>query len=284
MAQNIYAKLFNVQASCSALQKKAQGGVAGKFNFKYASLDQIQEQVNGYLAENKILLTFNFYNAELIDHIVKVECRAKFINAEITGEFVEIKFPFLIDRARGLNLIQTIGAAQTYARRYFLQNYFNLVTKEALDADPDKLKKESPVVVRRGKRKEQTPIKLSTKKKITAKITAEEPDQTPIQDEFNIKEKIDGYFQNDKLKFQWFNILKQSPNFTTNGYKWGQYSKKELKEFIQKMNEFESSEIPPSEEPSSELISESPTTSENSQLSEEEFENETDDSDDINWD
>ena len=279
MAQNIYAKLFNVQASCSALQKKTQGGVAGKFNFKYASLDQIQEQVNGYLAENKILLTFNFYNAELIDHIVKVECRAKFINAEIPGEFVEIKFPFLIDRAPKLNLIQTIGAAQTYARRYFLQNYFNLVTKEALDADPDKLKTNAPRAKKREKVLE-SPTKASAKKK----ITVEEPEQTPIQDEFNIKEKIDGYFQNDKLKFQWFNILKQSPNFTTNGYKWGQYSREELKEFIQKMNEFESSEIPPSEEPSSELNSESPTHSEDSQLSEEEFENDTDDSDDINWD
>ena len=279
MAQNIYAKLFNVQASCSALQKKAQGGVAGKFNFKYASLDQIQEQVNGYLAENKILLTFNFYNAELIDHIVKVECRAKFINAEIPGEFVEIKFPFLIDHKDRLNLIQTIGAAQTYARRYFLQNYFNLVTKEALDSDPDKLKKEAPRVKKREKVVE-SPTKATTKKK----ITKEKPDQTPIEDEFNIKEKIDGYFQNDKLKFQWFNILKQSPNFTTNGYKWGQYSREELKEFIQKMNEFESSEIPPSEESSSESISESPTHSEDSQLSEEEFENDTDDSDDINWD
>lgn len=198
MAQNIYAKLFNVQASCSALQKKAQGGVAGKFNFKYASLDQIQEQVNGYLAENKILLTFNFYNAELIDHIVKVECRAKFINAEITEEFVEIKFPFLIDHTPRLNLIQTIGAAQTYARRYFLQNYFNLVTKEALDSDPDKLKTNAPRVGKAGKGAQQTPTKASTKKK----ITVEEPEQNLIQDEFNIKEKIDGYFQNDKLKFQ----------------------------------------------------------------------------------
>ena len=277
MAQNIYAKLFQVQANCSALQKNTKGGITGKFNFKYASLDQIQEQVNSYLSENKILLTFNFFNAELIKKIVKVECRAKFINAENPEEVVEIKFPFLIEHNQRLNLIQTIGAAQTYARRYFLQNYFNLVTKESLDADPDKLKKESPRV---WKREEATksPTKVATKKKITTNS-----EQNPIQEEFNIKEKIDGYFENDKLKFQWFNILKESPNFTTNGYKWGQYSREELKEFIKKMNEFESSEIPPSEEPSSEPISES-TSSENSQLSEEEFENDTDDPDDINWD
>ena len=275
MAQNIYAKLFQVQASCSALQKNTKGGVTGKFNFKYASLDQIQEEVNNYLAENKILLTFNFFNAELIEKIVKVECRAKFINAEIPEEVVEIKFPFLIEHNARLNLIQTIGAAQTYARRYFLQNYFNLVTKESLDQDPDKLKTESPRVQKREK-VTKSPTKVTTKKEI----------KTAIQEEFNIKEKIDGYFENDKLKFQWFNILKESPNFTTNGYKWGQYSREELKEFIKKMNEFESSEIPPSEEPSSEPISESTKSSENSQLSEEEFENdlEDDDSEDINWD
>lgn len=279
MAQNIYAKLFQVQASCSSLQKNTKGGVSGKFNFKYASLDQIQEQVNQYLSENKVLLTFNFYNAELIDHIVKVECRAKFINIEIPEEVVEIKFPFLIDHTPRLNLIQTIGAAQTYARRYFLQNYFNLVTKESLDSDPDKLKTESPRV-QKWKKVVKSPTKTTTKKK----ITEETLDPTPIYEEINIKKKIDGYFQNDQLKFQWFNILKQSPNFTTNGYKWGQYSKEELHEFINKMKEFESSEDSPS-------ASEEPVLEENnrkvdetnSEADENEF-FETDDNDDINWD
>ena len=279
MAENIYAKLFNVQASCNVLKRDAQGGT-GKFSFKYASLAEIQGEVNKYLVKNKVLLNFEFFNAELIDDLIKVECRAKFINIEDIKENVIVVFPFLIDNNKNLNIVQSIGAAQTYARRYFLQNYFNLVTQESLDSDPDKLKKASPRV---QKREEVTksPTKVATKNKIT-----ENSEQNPIQDEFNIKEKIDGYFKNDKLKFQWFNILKASPNFTTNGYKWGQYSREELKEFIKKMNEFESSEIPPSEESSSEPISES-TSSENSQLTEEEFENDTDDlndSDDINWD
>ena len=279
MAQNIYAKLFQVQSSCTALQKNAKGGVSGKFNFKYASLDQIQEQVNQYLSENKILLTFNFFNAELINHIVKVECRAKFINIEIPEEVVEIKFPFLIDHTQRLNLIQTIGAAQTYARRYFLQNYFNLVTKEALDSDPDKLKKDSPRVQKREKVVE-SPTKTTTKKEI--KKTVEISDPNPVYKEINIKEKIDGYFQEDRLKFQWFNILKQSPNFTTNGYKWSQYSKKELHEFINKMKEFESSEVSPStsEEPALETKNSNGVDETNSEADE----NESFDNDDINWD
>ena len=272
MSENIYAKLFNVQSSCNALTRNAEGGT-GKFSFKYASLAEVQGEVNKYLAENKVLLNFEFFNAELVEDLIKVECRAKFINVENIEEVVLVVFPFLIDHNKNLNIVQCIGAAQTYARRYFLQNYFNLVTKEALDQDPDQYQK-FPRTEKVGE-EEQSPTKNFTNKKITTEI--------------NIKDQIDSYFKNDQLKFQWFNILKESPNFVENGYKWGKYSQEELQKMIGKMTEFQrinSSEASPTSEDSvleknitGDAVVQRETKTENNET----FESDDDD-DDINWD
>lgn len=208
MAQNIYAKLFNVQASCNALKRDAQGGTGGKFTFKYASLAEVQGEVNKYLAENKVLLNFEFYNAELIDDLIKVECRVKFINIEDIKENVIVVFPFLIDNNKSLNIVQCIGAAQTYARRYFLQNYFNLVTKESLEQDPDKFQPEI---------------------------------KKPVAGQVRAKDLVNSFFKDPELKKRWFDLLQAHPNFVDFGYKWSQYPKKDLKEMFVKMK----TKVPP---------------------------------------
>ena len=213
MSQNIYAKLFNVQASCNALKRDTKGG-SGKFTFKYASLAEVQGEVNKYLAENKILLNFEFFNAELIGELIKVECRAKFINVENIEEVVLVVFPFLIDHNKSLNIVQCIGAAQTYARRYFLQNYFNLVTKEALDEDPDQYQKFAET-----KKMEQSPTNDSKK--------------------INARDLVTSYFQDSQLKNRWFELLKEHESFIEFGYKWSKYPREDLKIMFKKMEEFQ---------------------------------------------
>ena len=273
MSENIYSKLFNVQSSCNALKRDTKGGT-GKFSFKYASLAEVQGEVNKYLAENKVLLNFEFFNAELVGDLIKVECRAKFINIENIEEVVLVIFPFLIDHNKSLNIVQCIGAAQTYARRYFLQNYFNLVTKEALDQDPDQYQK-SPRAENVGNKEEQSPTNNSASKKIKTEIY--------------IKDQIDSYFKNDQLKFQWFNILKESPNFVENGYKWGKYSQSELQTMIGKMTEFQrinSSEDSPTSEDSvlkENITGDAVVQREIKTENNETFESDDDD-DEINWD
>jgi hypothetical protein len=104
------------QAACPTIERKKQG-----YNYKYAPLESIVEQVRGLLAENGFSYTFDTQEAE---NGITVFCKVKH-----TGGYTETSQALIKkETTTKMNASQQSGAAMTYGKRYAFCNAFGILT------------------------------------------------------------------------------------------------------------------------------------------------------------
>lgn len=109
--KNIYEKLFEVKKSWIKLQRDTKA-----FNYKYATLNQIQEKLNPYLEENKLLILHKVIENKVITEIVNIENTEEKIFSEIN----------MAENTKA----QDKGSEITYYRRYNLLSLLDLETED----------------------------------------------------------------------------------------------------------------------------------------------------------
>lgn len=126
---NIYEKLYEVRKANIALQRDTKA-----FNYKYATLDQIQKKLWPELEKQKLVIIHQIKDNKVITKIINIENTDEYIDSEI--EMTTIK-------------AQDKGSEITYFRRYNLLSLLDLEVedddwKKAQDSKPKEEKKEEP--------------------------------------------------------------------------------------------------------------------------------------------
>jgi hypothetical protein len=107
----IYKKLFNVKVAGIKLQRNTKA-----YNYKYATLDQIQEKLNPLLEKEKLIILHFIKDSKLITEIRDIE------SDEVISSEIELKTEKPQDK----------GSEITYYRRY---NLLSLLDLEVEDDD-----------------------------------------------------------------------------------------------------------------------------------------------------
>jgi hypothetical protein len=108
--------MADFQRDCPTIEKTKQG-----YNYKYADLTKIVEQVKSLLADNGFSYTFDTDEA---DNAVIIYCKVKH-----TGGHMEIsKARIDKETTSKMNASQQSGSAMTYGKRYALVNAFGILT------------------------------------------------------------------------------------------------------------------------------------------------------------
>ena len=140
---NLKNKLFKVQTALLRGFNKDQIG-----HYQYTSLTNINQALKPLLKEIKVKLSFTFDDIEIItinnQQAFKLLLTATFDDIEVDESKV-IKTYYIKSINARLDLIQNLGGAQTYARRYFLISYFNLISDDDARLDPDAVGIESAI-------------------------------------------------------------------------------------------------------------------------------------------
>lgn len=123
------------RANCPPIKKSRTAKIvsrkgAGSFEFKYASLDDIQETVDPLLPRYGLSYTFDTDDTE--DGKLVVTCRV----SHVDGAFRVGRYKTTVDNAGRMSAAQETGAANTYAKRQALVNALGL---RVSDADLDEL-------------------------------------------------------------------------------------------------------------------------------------------------
>ena len=138
---NLKNKLFKVQIALLRGFNKDQTG-----HYQYTSLTNINQALKPLLKELKVKLSFSFDEIEIItvhnQPAFKLLLTATFDDMD-SEEITTIKTYYIKSIKTNLDLIQNLGGAQTYARRYFLIAYFNLISDDDARLDPDAIGVES---------------------------------------------------------------------------------------------------------------------------------------------
>lgn len=128
-------KLFKVQTALLRGFNKDQTG-----HYQYTSLTNINQSLKPLLIEFKVRLEFSFDEIETItinnQPAFKLLLKTVFYDVESEEEQI-IKTYYIKSIKPNLDLIQNLGGAQTYARRYFLISFFNLISDDDVKFDPD---------------------------------------------------------------------------------------------------------------------------------------------------
>lgn len=129
---NIYEKLSKARAT---LELKKTGVAtlnnAGKTR-SYFSLDDILPSVNKTANELKFLCKFDL-NKEI--------ATLKIIDCEKIEDFIEFSIPASTATIQGGNVVQSIGATQTYLRRYLYLNAFEIAEYDVIEEETGEEKK-----------------------------------------------------------------------------------------------------------------------------------------------
>jgi len=135
---NIYQKLASIQSETGQMEKKE----LNKFqNYKYFTEYQALVLLKPLLEKQKIALTFTdeIENMEVkkeeTNYIVKYCKRVILTNSENPSE--QLTFNFWAVGASS-DPAKAKGAADTYAIKYFLKNFFLVPTSDNLDPDREK--------------------------------------------------------------------------------------------------------------------------------------------------
>ena len=140
---NLKNKLFTVQTALLRGFNKDQTG-----HYQYTSLTNINQALKPLLKEVKVKLSFTFDEIEVIainnQQAFKLLLTATFEDMD-SEEIKTIKTYYIKSIKPNLDLIQNLGGAQTYARRYFLIAYFNLISDDDARLDPDAVGIESAI-------------------------------------------------------------------------------------------------------------------------------------------
>lgn len=139
------------QAQCPTIQRTKQG-----YNYKYAPLEAIVEQVKGLLAESGFSYTFDTDEA---DGAVIIYCKVK----HIQGHMEVSKATITRETTTKMNASQQSGAAMTYGKRYAFINAFGILTGDE-DVDATTPKTEKPMTPRQmaDQKEESTQVDKST--------------------------------------------------------------------------------------------------------------------------
>ena len=129
---NIYDKLSKARATLE-LKKTGVATVnnAGKTR-SYFSLDDILPSVNKTANELKFLCKFDL-NKEI--------ATLKIIDCEKIEDFIEFSIPASTATIQGGNVVQSIGATQTYLRRYLYLNAFEIAEYDVIEEETAEDKK-----------------------------------------------------------------------------------------------------------------------------------------------
>ena len=129
---NIYEKLSKARATLE-LKKTGVATVnnAGKTR-SYFSLDDILPSVNKTANELKFLCKFDL-NKEI--------ATLKIIDCEKIEDFIEFSIPASTATIQGGNVVQSIGATQTYLRRYLYLNAFEIAEYDVIEEETGEEKK-----------------------------------------------------------------------------------------------------------------------------------------------
>lgn len=129
---NIYEKLSKARATLE-LKKTGVATVnnAGKTR-SYFSLDDILPSVNKTANDLKFLCKFDL-NKEI--------ATLKIIDCEKIEDFIEFSIPASTATIQGGNVVQSIGATQTYLRRYLYLNAFEIAEYDVIEEETGEEKK-----------------------------------------------------------------------------------------------------------------------------------------------
>ena len=119
---NLYAAIHKAQAQIETVRKNGENP---HFHSKYATLDEIWENVRKPLNDAGLIVLCDVYTANCERLLT-----TRVIHAE-TGEEASCTFPIMA----ATNSPQAIGSAMTYARRYTLTALLEIVTGDGTDDD-----------------------------------------------------------------------------------------------------------------------------------------------------
>lgn len=152
---NLHEKLFEIQKSCTYLQKNAQG-----YQYKYAAGTDVLAPIRGKMDELKVMLfpkvtSSRAERGEAVDDKGKVKIQF-FTEVAITFVWVNIEDPKdtieIPWYGQGVDPAEKgVGKAWTYAERYFLLKFFHIPTD---NDDPDRFQQKR---VEAGKRTKRPP-------------------------------------------------------------------------------------------------------------------------------
>lgn len=126
------------QSECPTIERRKQG-----YNYKYAPLESIVEQVKESLSKNGFSYTFDTDN---IENAVIVYCRVK----HIAGHMETSKARIEHETTTKMNSSQQSGASMTYGKRYAFCNAFGILTGDE-DTDAASTQDSSQIAPKPGK-------------------------------------------------------------------------------------------------------------------------------------
>lgn len=156
-AKEAYDKaMADFQSECPTIEKKKQG-----YNYKYAPLETIVEQVKPFLTKYGFSYTFDTDEA---DNAIIVYCHIK----HVAGHMETSKAKIERESTSKMNASQQSGSSMTYGKRYAFVNGFGIVVKDE-DNDAATPKKESMTPRQMAEEKEeQEEFELDTSSAVKA--------------------------------------------------------------------------------------------------------------------
>lgn len=119
------------QAQCPTIEKTKQG-----YNYKYADLTAIVEQVKQLLSDNGFSYTFD---TDEVENAMIIYCKVKHIGGHVETSKATIHR----ETKTNMNASQQSGAQMTYGKRYAFTNAFGILTGDE-DTDSQDLPKHTP--------------------------------------------------------------------------------------------------------------------------------------------
>lgn len=134
----IFCALVNAQSEIQTIKRdktaKIQGAKAS-FEFKYAALDSIFEQVKPILKTHGLGVLQSLDAGELATRVIHT-----------SGQWVESRTPMGISHQD----MKQFGAESTYKRRYAYSSILGIVSDDDIDAPESRQKKDAPIITPRG--------------------------------------------------------------------------------------------------------------------------------------
>ena len=117
---SILSKIINIQSKVLGVKKTQQG-----HNYKYEDLNSIITMLHPYLAEQGVAISHTVITDENGQYV----CRTTLFDKDSSYD-VLCPIPDVSKILRNGNIMQGMGSAITYARRYNLKNIFNLFSTD----------------------------------------------------------------------------------------------------------------------------------------------------------
>ena len=121
---NIYSKLIEARARFLAMPVK-KSGINRFAKFEYFELADIVPVKTAIFKELGLCDIVTIYNGEALLNL---------INMDAADEVINFRTPIAVQAVNGMNEMQAIGAAETYARRYLYQLVLDIVEADTFDA------------------------------------------------------------------------------------------------------------------------------------------------------